>query len=200
MEFESKLRDWTAEEGLSFSIRKFSAEFVTSFDPQKNPFWSAFHSALQGACKGTKIVPQLFPAGTDSRFLRRALIPVVGFSPLNLTPVLLHDHDEFIAVDTFLRGIGVYEQLIPALADLPETGSMEGAVYMQPKEKVDELRTEARARVIYECNQASASSSSSSSSSSASSTQTDSPAAGAPIATQTEARSSSAAGTQTNAA
>jgi len=40
------------------------------------------------------------------------------------TPILLHDHNEFIEVDMFLEGIRVYESLVPALAnnleELPE--------------------------------------------------------------------------------
>jgi hypothetical protein len=36
---------------------------------------------------------QIFPAGTDSRYLRGIHIPVMGFSPMNNTPILLHDHD-----------------------------------------------------------------------------------------------------------
>lgn len=44
-------------------------------------------------------------------------IPALGFSPMNNTPVLLHDHDEFIGADTYLRGIDIYEKLIPSVAN-----------------------------------------------------------------------------------
>jgi len=116
-EFEAKVREWTKEDGVSFTVRKFSAEQVTNIDEESNPFWRTFKSTLESS-SSTKVVPQIFPAGTDSRFLRRALIPVIGFSPLNLTPVLLHDHNEYVTVDTFLNGVKVYEKLIPALANL----------------------------------------------------------------------------------
>lgn len=60
----------------------------------------------------------MFPGRTDSCFLREVGIPALGFSPLNRTPVLLHDHDEFIDADVYLRGVAIYERLIVALANV----------------------------------------------------------------------------------
>ena len=34
-------------------------------------------------------------------------------------PVLLHEHDEYLDRSSFLNGIKVYEELIPALANAP---------------------------------------------------------------------------------
>mmetsp|Transcript_32679 Transcript_32679/g.66705 ORF Transcript_32679/g.66705 Transcript_32679/m.66705 type:complete len:450 (+) Transcript_32679:634-1983(+) len=62
---------------------------------------------------------EIFPAATDSRFLRALGIQAVGFSPMANTPTLLHEHDEALSVRTFLAGIKAYEALIPALADAP---------------------------------------------------------------------------------
>lgn len=45
--------------------------------------------------------------------------PALGFSPMNRTPVLLHDHNEFLNEDVFLRGIDIYARLLPALASVP---------------------------------------------------------------------------------
>ena len=47
-------------------------------------------------------------------------IPCVGFSPINNTPILLHDNDEFINERVYLRGIPIYEDIIAALASLKE--------------------------------------------------------------------------------
>lgn len=58
----------------------------------------------------------VFPAGTDSRYLRNAGYPAIGFSPMIHTPVLLHDHDEYLAKDVFLRGVEIYVKLIGDLA------------------------------------------------------------------------------------
>ncbi len=38
---------------------------------------------------------------------------------MNHTPILLHDHNEFLNERVFLRGISVYEQLLPKLASVP---------------------------------------------------------------------------------
>lgn len=45
--------------------------------------------------------------------------PAIGFSPMNRTPVLLHDHNEFLNEQVFLRGIDIYARLLPALASVP---------------------------------------------------------------------------------
>lgn len=63
---------------------------------------------------------EVFPAATDSRFLRQAGYPCIGFSPMKNTPILLHDHNEFLNEEVFLEGIKVYESLIPALSNIPE--------------------------------------------------------------------------------
>lgn len=81
------------------------------------PWWAAF----SGVCerRGMRIVPQIFPAGTDARFMRGLGLPALGFSPMNRTPVLLHDHNEFLNKDVFLNGVDFYKDLIPALSDVP---------------------------------------------------------------------------------
>lgn len=63
---------------------------------------------------------QVFPGATDSRYVRALDIPALGFSPMPNTPVLLHDHDEYLNKDVFLRGVEIYRQLIPAVANAEE--------------------------------------------------------------------------------
>lgn len=84
-----------------------------------------------------KIQPQVFPGRTDSCYIRQVRhffcfslnkysnpffiqvgIPAIGFSPLNNTPVLLHDNDEFVAVDTYIKGIAIYKKLVENLANI----------------------------------------------------------------------------------
>ena len=43
------------------------------------------------------------------------MVHTFQLSPMRNTPILLHDHDEFLGVDVFLEGIRVYEALLPAL-------------------------------------------------------------------------------------
>lgn len=59
----------------------------------------------------------VFPAGTDSRYLRTIGYPAIGFSPIINTPVLLHDHNEFLPQDVFLHGIEIYVKLIENLTN-----------------------------------------------------------------------------------
>ncbi|KAJ6638574.1 Aminoacylase-1 [Pseudolycoriella hygida] len=88
---------------------------VTKMDAT-NKFWVAFKEAIDEL--GLKIRPQVFPGGTDSRFIRAVNIPAIGFSPIYNTPVLLHDHDEFLPVDVYLRGIEIYKKIIPKVANI----------------------------------------------------------------------------------
>jgi aminoacylase len=60
---------------------------------------------------------QVFPAATDSRFIRATGIPAFGFSPINNTPILLHDHNEFLNEKVFLKGIDIYVNIITDLAN-----------------------------------------------------------------------------------
>jgi aminoacylase len=60
---------------------------------------------------------EVFPAGTDAKYVRNQGIPAIGFSPMINTPILLHDHNEFINEKTFLNGIDIYEKLIVDLAN-----------------------------------------------------------------------------------
>ena len=45
-------------------------------------------------------------------------IPCYGFSPMNHTPILLHDHNERLNESVFLHGIDLYVELIPSLASV----------------------------------------------------------------------------------
>ena len=65
---------------------------------------------------GVHVEPEIFPAATDSCFFRELGIPALGFSPMRNTPILLHDHNEYIDISVFVEGISVYERVITALA------------------------------------------------------------------------------------
>ena len=38
---------------------------------------------------------------------------------MNHTPILLHDHNEFLNEKIFLKGIDIYEKILPKLANVP---------------------------------------------------------------------------------
>uniref|UniRef100_A0A8C0CTJ2 N-acyl-aliphatic-L-amino acid amidohydrolase n=1 Tax=Balaenoptera musculus TaxID=9771 RepID=A0A8C0CTJ2_BALMU len=117
--FEEQLQGWcqAAGEGVTFEFaQKWTEPRVTSTD-DSDPWWAAF----SGVCKDMNLTlePEIFPAATDSRYLRAVGVPALGFSPMNHTPVLLHDHDERLHEAVFLHGIDIYTQLLPALASVP---------------------------------------------------------------------------------
>lgn len=62
----------------------------------------------------------MFPAATDSRFLRQLGIPALGFSPMNNTEILLHEHNESLHRDVFLKGIDVYTTILQDLFSYDE--------------------------------------------------------------------------------
>jgi len=117
VEFEAMIRGWMKEAGSELSIeflQKFTDQTLTSID-EGDKWYSALRSAFS---KHSLVVkPQIFPAGTDSRYLREVGIPAIGFSPMNHTPILLHDHDEFLNEKIFLTGIDIFEDIIENVAN-----------------------------------------------------------------------------------
>uniref|UniRef100_A0A8V5GBB3 N-acyl-aliphatic-L-amino acid amidohydrolase n=1 Tax=Melopsittacus undulatus TaxID=13146 RepID=A0A8V5GBB3_MELUD len=117
--FEEKIAAWCrdAGDGVTYEfLQKCMDQHITSTE-ESNPWWKAF----SGVCRDLKLQLKLeiFPAATDSRYIRAAGHPAIGFSPMNRTPVLLHDHNEFLNEQVFLRGIEIYACLLPALASVP---------------------------------------------------------------------------------
>lgn len=86
---------------------------TTETDREINPWYATFCDSLQGM--GCEISPQVFPAATDSRFLRALGIRALGFSPMRNTEILLHEHDEYILESNFIEGIGIFVGLIKTL-------------------------------------------------------------------------------------
>uniref|UniRef100_A0A8C6TEF8 N-acyl-aliphatic-L-amino acid amidohydrolase n=1 Tax=Neogobius melanostomus TaxID=47308 RepID=A0A8C6TEF8_9GOBI len=118
-EFECQIKKWCKEAGDDVTYKfaqKHMDQNMTSTE-DSDPWWSAFSSA----CKEMNMVleKEIFPAATDSRFIRAVGLPAIGFSPMNRTPILLHDHNEFLNEQVLLRGISIYQKLIPALASVP---------------------------------------------------------------------------------
>ena len=89
------------------------AHATTNTDRKINPWYGAFCDAMKGM--DCEVSPQVFPAATDSRFLRALGIRALGFSPMRNTEIMLHEHDEYIEETNFLEGIGIYAGLIEYL-------------------------------------------------------------------------------------
>eukprot|EP00531_Pseudo-nitzschia_arenysensis_P007307 CAMPEP_0116121708 /NCGR_PEP_ID=MMETSP0329-20121206/3838_1 /TAXON_ID=697910 /ORGANISM="Pseudo-nitzschia arenysensis, Strain B593" /LENGTH=447 /DNA_ID=CAMNT_0003615533 /DNA_START=139 /DNA_END=1482 /DNA_ORIENTATION=- len=95
---------------------KFENEMThatTNTDRKVNPWYGAFCDAM--SAMDCQVEPQVFPAATDSRFLRALGIRALGFSPMRNTEIMLHEHDEYILEDNFLEGIQIYVGLIQSL-------------------------------------------------------------------------------------
>ncbi|KAI5093738.1 aminoacylase-1, partial [Silurus meridionalis] len=118
-EFEDQIKAWCKEAGddVTYDFAQKGMNQKTTSTMDSDPWWRAFSSTCKSLSMTLK--KEIFPAATDSRFIRAAGLPAIGFSPMNRTPILLHDHNEFVNESVFLRGIHVYEALIPALASVP---------------------------------------------------------------------------------
>lgn len=117
-EFEQRILGWCKEAGEGVTIefeQKNPCVECTKIDTS-NPYWVAFKAAADEL--QIKLDCRIFPGGTDSRYVRDVGIPALGFSPMNHTPVLLHDHDEFLNADIFLKGIDIYVKLISNVANV----------------------------------------------------------------------------------
>ncbi|KAG8332226.1 adenylate cyclase [Homalodisca vitripennis] len=112
-----KLEGFCREAGEGTSITYVSKNPIVSPTciDSSNPWWTAFKHAADKM--GVHLKPIITPGGTDSRFLRKVGISAFGFSPMNNTPTLLHDNDEFLNEKVFLRGIDIYYGIIKSLAN-----------------------------------------------------------------------------------
>jgi aminoacylase len=95
---------------------------TTPTDTATNPWWGVITQCLLSDHEITA-VPMVFPAATDSRFLREMGVKAFGFSPMRRSPILLHEHDEYLEESVFLEGCSVYVSLIKKLSS--QDGSME---------------------------------------------------------------------------
>lgn len=111
------MKDWTSEEGVWYEFEQKSPLISASPIATSNAYWSAITASFSAFHEQPWSV-ETFTGATDSRFIRAAGIPAYGISPFTMTPLLLHDHNEFLGKDEFLRGIRLYELLINNLASL----------------------------------------------------------------------------------
>ena len=69
-------------------------------------------------CRNYAYRVRTFVGATDARYVRLTGTPAIGFSPMARTPVLLHDHNEFLNEAVFLDGVDFYTKLMPLLANV----------------------------------------------------------------------------------
>ncbi|KZC08889.1 PREDICTED: aminoacylase-1-like [Dufourea novaeangliae] len=117
-EFEAMIKTWCQEAGenVTYSFEQKNPKIENTKLDDSNPYWVAFKKTCDDL--GITLQIGIFPGGTDSRYVREVGIPAIGFSPMNKTKILLHDHDEYLNKDTYLKGIEIYMNIIPAVADV----------------------------------------------------------------------------------
>lgn len=115
---EDQFAEWlnSAGTGVSFEYSQHSKVSAITAVDETNPFWMAFASTFSEL--GLKYKRSFFLGATDSRFLRMIDIPAINFSPMINTPILLHDHNEFLNDAVFVNGINVYTKIIAAIANV----------------------------------------------------------------------------------
>ncbi|KAG6456640.1 hypothetical protein O3G_MSEX009848 [Manduca sexta] len=117
-EFEAMINQWCKEagEGITLEYEQKNTYVECTKIDGTNPYWVAFKTATDEM--KLKLDCRIFPGGTDSRYIRKVGIPAIGFSPMNHTPVLLHDHDEFLEAGIFLKGIDIYVKILTSIANV----------------------------------------------------------------------------------
>ncbi|CAK7347002.1 unnamed protein product [Dovyalis caffra] len=122
-EWAPAIRNMTYEIIEKGPLRDYMGRPLMTATDDSNPWWSVFKQAI-AAAGGKLAKPEILPSTTDARFMRELGIPVFGFSPMTDTPILLHDHNEFLKDAVFLKGIEVYEHIISGLSLFEEANSI----------------------------------------------------------------------------
>ncbi|KAL3641766.1 hypothetical protein CASFOL_012581 [Castilleja foliolosa] len=108
-------RNMTYEITEKGPLRDYTGRPLLTATNDSNPWWPVFKRAVEAA--GGKLArPEILSSTTDARFMRQLGIPTFGFSPMKNTPILLHDHNEFLPSSVYLEGIKVYEHIIRSLS------------------------------------------------------------------------------------
>ncbi|XP_052205210.1 uncharacterized protein LOC127810032 isoform X2 [Diospyros lotus] len=81
------------------------------------------YEAVEGA-GGRLSKPEILSSTTDARYIRQMGIPTLGFSPMKNTPILLHDHNEFLKDTVYMEGIKVYVSIMKSLSSFVGDASL----------------------------------------------------------------------------
>ncbi|KAL6211079.1 hypothetical protein ACLB2K_016307 [Fragaria x ananassa] len=103
----------------SVSVLDKSGRPVLTATDSSNPWWALLEEVVKKA-NGKLGKPEIFPASTDACYFRLQGLPAIGFSPMANTSILLHDHNEFLNKDEYLKGIKIYESIIKSYSSYAE--------------------------------------------------------------------------------
>lgn len=115
-------QEWATQDGVFLELIEGGDEnrYRNPVSPTTDEciWWSTLVETLK--VRGKEVEPEVFPAATDSRYIRLSGLLAYGFSPMSNTPILLHDHNEWIGVSEFCDGIDAFVDIITALANIGE--------------------------------------------------------------------------------
>ncbi|KAJ1328533.1 hypothetical protein BSLG_010265 [Batrachochytrium salamandrivorans] len=115
--FRNQVTQWCTDEGASLEfVQVFMSNACTPLT-KDNVWWKAIQEVSKA--RNVTIDPEIFPAATDSRFIREIGLPAIGISAIRKTPVLLHDHNEYLNENMLIEGVEFYAELLPAIANIP---------------------------------------------------------------------------------
>jgi aminoacylase len=115
------LKDISREEKLELTFQnKFEEKDGPSPYSDRNSVWMrVIEDAIRKTAPDAEVERAIFPAATDSRYVRRVGLPSFGFSPMRRTPSLLHDHNEYLERSVYLEGVNIMTALVHQLASVP---------------------------------------------------------------------------------
>ncbi|KAI9021341.1 Aminoacylase-1 [Hyaloraphidium curvatum] len=116
--FTSQLLSLAASHGVELSFLR--PPVIHPLLPVSDPLYARWWAVVRREAekRGLEPRPRVFSAATDARYLRRKGIPSLGCSFLAGCPVLLHDHDERLPVETYERGVAWYVDVLRGLAEV----------------------------------------------------------------------------------
>jgi len=119
----AELKSIVSDLNLSIS---FTNEFDERHGPSpytdRNSLWlKLLEQSIHQVVPDAAVERAIFPAATDSRYVRRAGVPAFGFSPMRRTPSLLHDHNEYLERSVYLEGVDVYAAVIETLSNTAQS-------------------------------------------------------------------------------
>ncbi|KAH9315906.1 hypothetical protein KI387_024533 [Taxus chinensis] len=119
-EWAPAARNMTYELMEKGPLRDIQGHLLLTVANHSNLWWLQFEKAISAA--GGKLgKPEILASTTDARFVREKGIPAFGFSPMSNTPILLHDHNEFLNEAEYLKGIKMYIAILEILSSYTET-------------------------------------------------------------------------------
>ncbi|KAM7539278.1 hypothetical protein Aperf_G00000055517 [Anoplocephala perfoliata] len=133
--FEKQLESWAEESGDGIEIVFIHKDMGTTGHGKMSDGCDSSDPVFEVLRKAAYAIGErhvqfgVFFGSTDCRFVRRwhrlagvdaTPIRAINFSPMCDTPILLHDHDEFINKQIFLDGISLFEHLVAELANFED--------------------------------------------------------------------------------